>query len=690
MRLHRIKLVRNVRTKLIVSFLIPVVLIIALGMMSYSKAAEGIITNYENSSMLSIEMISQYFTLGLETVESKATQIALNEKLLQYYGRNLKQDRFKENATYNEISNTVVAAVIADDLIYNITVFADYGKAATYKGIMTEINKFDSPASLFENFKASEEGKKIADSKQLSMWVGTHATLDADIMVDTNNYSVSLLRQLKSVAGKQIGYVVIDVKMEFIENILNKANFGDRSITGIITKDGREIIQGSDSLVFQNQDFYDEALNSEETSNFTYVDFNGEECLLLFSKIDTMEAIIFSILPKASIVTLVDGLKLLTIGFVVIASIIAILTGTFISTGIGVTIKKTNKVLGLAATGDLTSDVVIKRKDEFSILANSINHMMSSMRELIRKMTSVSSTVSLSAEKVGENSNVLLLATKNITKTVSDIEQGIVQQAEDAENCLNQMSTLAAQINELNGNAYENDRITENAKKMIHEGMNIVNDLSDKMKSTSEITKIVICEVEGLEEESKAISVIIDTINSIAQQTNLLSLNATIEAARAGSAGLGFAVVAEEIRKLADQSANAVSKIEGLIAQIQKRTLNTVTTANRADATVAVQVKALNTTVEAFANINVEVEKLAINMEKMSRGIKEIEHAKEDTLGAMESISAVSEETAAASNELGITAMEQLKAVEALNQAALELSLDSKNLEKSVSIFKVI
>jgi methyl-accepting chemotaxis protein len=682
-------MIGGVRMKLIAGFLIPVVLIIALGMISYNKASDSIITIYETSSALSMDMIAQYFALGLEKVEAKATEIALNEELVQYYGGNLKSDAYEENEVYGDISDSVVAAAISDDIIFNITLFANYGRIASYKGILTEINKQDNQAILYENFKASEEGGLFAENKELNMWIGSHANLDKEIAVNTDSYCMSLIRQLKNVAGKQSGYIVIDVKMDFIQDVLEKANFGEGSITGIITQDGREIIEGGDSLVLKEQEIYQQVRTSEENSGYRYIEYNEEECLFLYSQIDTAGALLYSIIPKASIITLVEDLKLLSVGFVFISSIIAIFIGTLMASGISTTIRKTNNVLELVATGDLCKDVNIKRKDEFSILAKSINYMISSMKDLIKKMSLVSNTVSIAAEKVEDNSNVLLQATHNITKTVSDIEQGIIQQAEDAENCLTQMTLLAAQINVLNNNAKESDVITKNAKEMIHKGMSIVSDLSDKVKSTSDITQTVIHEIEELNKESEAISDIIVTINSIAKQTNLLSLNASIEAARAGQAGLGFAVVAEEIRRLADQSGTAVAKIEGIIEKIQKSTLNTAATANQAEDTVAIQVQALGSTVKAFTNINEEVEKLAGNMEMISRGIKEIEHRKEDTLNAMESISAVSEETAAAANELGNTATEQLNAVEALNQAARELSTDSKKLQKSVSIFKV-
>ncbi len=678
----------GVRTKLIGCFLLPVVLIIALGMISYISASQGIITNYENSSMLSMEMIAEYVTLGLDRIESKATEIALDNQTVKYYSGSLKHDSYEEHTAYNNLLQFVTAAAVSDTFINNITVFANYGRNIAYRGTLSTALPEEDQTTLFERFKESEDGRNLTRN-QLNTWVGSHAFLDAELVMNKDSYCFSLIRQLKNVASKHVGYIVIDVKMDFIRDILEKANIADGSITGIISKDQREIMRGSDSFAFADQEIYQDILKTEEKSGYTYIDYHGEECLFIYSVIEEAQAVIYSLTPKASVVKLVGNLKLLTVLFVIAASIIAVLVGTIIATGIGKTIQKTNGILELAATGDLSSEVRIRRNDEFRILGKSINHMMLSMKELITKMTLVSDTVSGSAQKVADNSHILLQATQNITKTVTDIEQGIVQQAEDTENCLDQMSALAAQIGILNGNAGEIDEITENAKRIILAGMDIINNLSDKVGDTSEITQRVIYEIEGLKEESRVISEIVITIDAIAKNTNLLSLNASIEAARAGNAGLGFAVVAEEIRKLSQQSAEAAARIGSIIKQIQKRTLDTVETANHAEDIVSEQVNALSATVEAFSAIDREVGKLVVHMEKISKGIKEIEQAKEDTLNAMESISAVSEETAAASGELGVTAADQLNAVESLNQTAQELSTDSKNLKKSISIFKL-
>ena len=196
-------------------------------------------------------------------------------------------------------------------------------------------------------------------------------------------------------------------------------------------------------------------------------------------------------------------------------------------------------------------------------------------------------------------------------------------------------------------------------------------------------------EMEHITEISKEIGNIITDIEDIASQTNLLALNASIEAARAGEAGRGFAVVSDEIRKLADQSSEAGRQIGEIVSRIQERMGKTIETARKADDIVSYQAEALGTTVNVFQDIKGHVTTLAHDLDTISINVKGIEMAKNDTLEAISSISATSNETEAASTELSRNADKQLKAVEVLYGAVKQLNTNSTELDESVSIFKV-
>ena len=214
-------------------------------------------------------------------------------------------------------------------------------------------------------------------------------------------------------------------------------------------------------------------------------------------------------------------------------------------------------------------------------------------------------------------------------------------------------------------------------------------ELEDRVKDTTMITKDIIRDISELEKESRAINSIILTINDIADETNLLSLNASIEAARAGEAGKGFAVVSEEIRKLAEQSSEAGTQIGEIIARIQARMVKTIETAKKAEDIVSYQSDALGDTVNVFEDIKGHVNTLANDLDTISDNIQLIAVAKDDTLEAIASISATSNETEAASSELSRNAERQKKAVEVLYNEVKLLKKNSADLEQSVSIFKV-
>ncbi|ROR31436.1 methyl-accepting chemotaxis protein [Mobilisporobacter senegalensis] len=673
----------SIRVKLIGGFIIPVGCILLLGIVSYTKASRGIISSYETASQNSLNMLSQYYSLAFQSVISKSTQINANEELKKYYSGYYKGDPLKEISGFKEAQSLASSTTIGDQIIKSVYVFSEYGDGISSYGSL--------PKTTYNDFLNSKEGKIIADSENESYWGGYHTFLDELVNIKNEDYGLSFFNKLYSTSNKPIGYIVLDVKMDFVKKALKDVNLGEDCISGFITSDNREILEGGydKGFKFASREFFQTSLKSDKQNGSSYVDYNGDTYLYIYSKIMDGNAIVCSLIPKDMITRQAQDVKTATVIIVLIASMIAIITGSIMSSGISNAIHKTNGVLEKASEGDLTVSVKLRRKDEFLALSNSIANMMVSMKTLIIKMAGVSATVSASAYDVSNNSGLFLNATKQISSAVSDIDQGLNQQAADSEKCLIQMEGLADQIEELNKNTNAMDHIAQNTKNVVESGIVIVDELNLKSKDTANVTKIVIEDIERLEVDSKSVSSIVETINSIAEQTNLLSLNASIEAARAGEAGRGFSVVADEIRKLAEQSASSANQIGEIIQNIQSQTKKTATTAKRAEDIVISQEEALLNTINVFNEINGQVESLTKSIEKISAGLVKIEDSKNDTLGAIESISATSEETAAASGQLGITVDSQLEAVKDLNHAAERLRADAKNLEDSVLIFKI-
>jgi methyl-accepting chemotaxis protein len=352
-------------------------------------------------------------------------------------------------------------------------------------------------------------------------------------------------------------------------------------------------------------------------------------------------------------------------------------------------IHKIMSKLAQAAEGDLTVQIDTKRMDEFGTLSNSVNHMIHNMKNLIEKTSVIGDKVLASSDKVDSSSQTMLESSKNIGIAIADIQHGVTDQARDTEQCLIQTNDLAERINRVYDNTGEIDKIAQTAISIVKDGITIVDDLEAKTVATAEINKATIANIQELEKESRAISDIINVITEITVQTNLLSLNASIEAARAGQAGRGFAVVAEEIRKLAADSAEAAKMISIMISTIQNKTKSAVDSVKETEIIVCSQESALHNTVEAFEQINHYVGKLVNKLGNISDEIRDIEKAKALTLNAIVNISAISEETAAASEEVETTAEDQLRTMKALNEEAAELKENVKQLEEAIKSFTI-
>jgi len=680
-----LKLISSIRTKLILAFLVPVVLIIVLGVLSYSTSSKGLVQSYESSTLSTMNYMAKYLNFGLATVSEKADALNTNEVMIKYYSGMYAKDVVEEASRLKEVESTVTTDIVSLDYISNVYIFSNYGKGFTATGT-------DASLLNYDDFAAKGEGALMLNTEADKVWMGKHPYLDSLTGMPESSYALSCIENLNNIFGTPIGCVVIDVSYDYINKTISDSGLPKGSIIAFITGDGREVVSGTipTDYKFVDQTYYKDVLSKTDTTEGSkYIQFNGAKYLFTYSILDTSGSMLCSLTPNSVIVAKANEVKNITFFMVFMASIIAIALGTIIASGFSNTIHKVNAVLHKTETGDLTYYTSVKRKDEFRILGKSINDVIGSMQNLIRKMTGTGTTVSNSALSVSESSAILISATKEIADAVNDIEHGVTQQAIDAESCLHLMSDLADKINNLNDSTHNIEQIAGNTQHIVSGGLDIIDNLSVKVKDTTEVTRTVITDIENLEMKSKSISGIIETISGIAEQTNLLSLNASIEAARAGEFGRGFSVVAQEIRKLAEQSAKASGEIAQIIRDIENQTQKTVKTAKSAEEIVLSQSDALKSTVNVFTDINQHVDKLTNNLDQISGGVEAIERAKNETLKAIESISATSQETAAATEELGVIAENQLLEVNKLNDVINQLNDDAGSMMDVVKVFKI-
>jgi methyl-accepting chemotaxis protein len=674
----------GIRVTLIGAYLIPVVLIVLLGVLSYSRAADAIISNYEGATKNTVQKTAEYYNLMLQGINAKSQKIAGDNIARSYYNGDLKDSSGKESESYSTINRNILAEKTTDSSINIISVLAPYGRNIATNGMLLQ--------EAYSKFIETEEGRRIlSTSNTKGVWTGRHAFLDDYLNGSKSSYGISLSRQIINNKMETIGILVMDIAMPSIQAPLKTIDLPKGSQCAFITPDGREVTSEGENAKanFYGQDFYKEAVKASDTTGLNYTNYEGKDKLFIYSKIGTDGSMLCTLIPKSAILKQAEGIKTVTLIVVILAIFIAILVGVILASGIGNTIRTINGVVKKAEEGDLTVTARTKRKDEFMLLTKHINGMLNGMKSLVNRTAEATYSISETAESVASASTQLVDSAKSITQVVENIEAGIEQQAEDAQNCLKIMGDLDEKISHVNVSVGQITEFASNTKTIVKDGMVTMDELGSKARATFLISKAVIENIEQLGGESAAISGIIGTINEIAEQTNLLALNASIEAARAGEAGKGFSVVAGEIRKLAEATVQASEKINKIILSIEDRTKTTVRTAAEAEGIVSSQESALLDTSRLFDNITRHVEGLTKNIVDISARIKDIEDTKKETLYAITNISSVLEETASASVEVLSAADSQLTATKHLNQAAQKLKEESEELQGAVNSFNI-
>ena len=687
------KKMKSIRTQLIVMFCVPLVFIIVLGVVCSTSASNALQTNYEEAARSTLSAKADHLALVFDTVESNMSQLNSNSDVSMYYSGNYKVDSKDERAAKVAIASLIGTLGGENEaLISNIAVLSRYGESYASDGKFPELpeqQEGEEAVTVASKFEESGDGKRFVSSGKDFYWAGQHTFVDNQLGLSPDSYFMAVTTRLKNTMGEDVGYISADIKRSMLLDTLSGIQLAEGSIFGIVSVDGAELTQNGISAtpIFAGNAEYDSAVNKKEMAS-GYEKINGSEYLVICAPIGDTGAMFCGAILKSEIISSANAIKVLAIAVVAISAVCSVLLGILVATSYAKAMKRTMAGLDKVARGDLTAKMRTKRKDEFGALVACANKTVTNMKGMVQQTSVAADNVGSSAAGVEDTSAKLLTATQNITSSITEIRNGIVQQAEDSERCLIQSEELSQRINEVRADADAIDELAKSAKAAVENGMDAIGILETKGEETATITKRITVDMNALAEESHSIGKIIGVINDIAEQTNLLSLNASIEAARAGEAGRGFAVVADEIRRLAEQSVEAANEIAGIVNGITAQTEGTAQTVAQAEEIVMSQSVALQNAISLFKNIGENVEEMTERLANISNGVDRIGEAQVVTVDAISSISAVSEETSAASEEVQNMVDLQLKAVEDLSDASTVLNDEAKKLQEALQAFR--
>ncbi len=359
---------------------------------------------------------------------------------------------------------------------------------------------------------------------------------------------------------------------------------------------------------------------------------------------------------------------------------------------IGKSIESLEKVVFVAddiAGGNLRGEnLKITENDEIGELATAINKMQNELRELIGDIYKSSEKVASSSEELTASSAQTNEIIQQVAQNASEMNEGAIKQHATVNDLQATVDDMRKVMHELHASAREMGESAKVTQDKAMDGKAKVSFAIEKIQQIAEQSKRSAEVVDNLGKRSKEIETIVDTISDIAAQTNLLALNAAIEAARAGEHGRGFAVVSDEVRKLAEQSATAAQNISELIAKILDDTNSAIKSMELGAVGVNEGSQSVSATGEAFALIEEQVENLNKNIQKSIDYIESVNtasHTISDAMGVLQEISNKSTEKI---HSVSSATQEGSTAIHEMSEASEKLSELAQDMQNEVLKFK--
>ncbi|MBY4602122.1 methyl-accepting chemotaxis protein [Bacillus sp. SPARC3] len=650
---------RSITRKLLVSFLsiliIPVAILAAI---AYQSASSSLDRQMMGSALENVQQLN-------ETIN---TSIGEKENSAAYFSEWLTKKR------YNAKSNASIAEKFSQYISINKDVESIY--TSDKNGRFTRYPDIQMPSDY--NPVERDWYKKAVANK------GKVVVTDPYKTASTNTMVVTIAQQTKDGSG----VIAINMTIENLLKTTKKVNIGKQGYAFIMTKDKKVVAHPNETSGTELKgDWLDKVLNADK-GDFQYT-MDGDKKKMAF---DTNKLTGWKVGGTMYLDEIHEAAQpVLHIALIVLAAaiIIGIIVMTLIIRSITTPLKQLVGSSKRISEGDLTETIDIRSKDELGELGKSFNNMASSLRSLIHTIQDSVDNVAASSEELTASAAQTSKATEHITLAIEQFSNGNEKQNENIETAaehiyqMNDGLTNMAQASEvITDSSVQSTEIASEGGKLVHQTVGQMNVIDKSVKEAEQV-------VRGLETKSKDITNILRVINGIADQTNLLALNAAIEAARAGEYGRGFSVVAEEVRKLAVQSADSAKEIEGLIIEIVKEINTSLGMFQSVNQEVQTGLDITDKTEISFKRISEMTNQIAGELQNMSATVQQLSASSEEVSGASEHIASISKESSAHIQDIAASAEEQLASMEEISSSAETLSSMAEELRDMTKRFKI-
>ncbi|MBT2731884.1 methyl-accepting chemotaxis protein [Carnobacterium sp. ISL-102] len=386
------------------------------------------------------------------------------------------------------------------------------------------------------------------------------------------------------------------------------------------------------------------------------------------------------------------GKRSLTLTFII--SVLVIILGITIalltSNSITKPIKKVMERMQTIAYGDLTSEpLAITAKDETGQLAMAINQMQVMEKEVMEGIKRASEMLTNNSNELTQSANEVKSGSEQVAITMQELATGSETQATTASNLSVVMGNFTKKVQSTNKSGEKIKDSSMGVLSMTTQGKEYMEDSNRQMAKIDEIVLDAVFKMATLDNQTKEITNLVMIIQKIADQTNLLALNAAIEAARAGEHGRGFAVVADEVRKLAEQVAVSISDITGFVEKIQTESKRVSDSLQTGYTEVQEGTSQIKKTGDTFNQINASVTTMVKGIKDISDNLESIQVNSEIMNSSIEEIASVSEESAAGVEETSAASQEITSSMEEVAGNSEQLADLAKGLAEMVEEFKI-